>query len=50
VDLQGRPAWTVFFSLGGTTDTVTIGGNSFKSGHFAPNGQALFDLGSSYAR
>jgi hypothetical protein len=50
VDLQGRPAWTNYFNLGGTTDTVTIGGNSFKSGDFEPNGQAVFDLGSSYAR
>jgi hypothetical protein len=50
VDLQGRPAWTNYFSLGGTTDTVTIGSNSFKSGDLEPNGQAGFDLGSSYAR
>jgi hypothetical protein len=29
---------------------VTIGANNFKSGDFAPNGQAVFDLGSSDAR
>jgi hypothetical protein len=50
VDPQGRPAWINYFGLGGTTDTVTIGTNSFKSGNFAPNGQAVFDLGSSDAR
>jgi hypothetical protein len=50
VDLQGRPAWTIYFGLSGTTDTVTIGANSFKSSDFAPNGQAVFDLGSSDAR
>jgi hypothetical protein len=50
LDLQGRPNWTNYFSLGGTTDTITIGSNNFKSGHFAPNGQAMYDLGSSYAR
>jgi hypothetical protein len=31
-------------------DVVTIGANSFKSGDFAPNGHAVFDLGSSDAR
>jgi hypothetical protein len=36
--------------LGGTTDTVTVGSNSFKSGDFAPNGQGVFDLGDPYAR
>jgi hypothetical protein len=37
-------------SIGGTTDTVTIGIISFMSGDLAPNGQAVFDLGSSDAR
>jgi hypothetical protein len=36
--------------MGGTTDTVTTGSNSFKSGDSTPNGQAVFDLGSSDAR
>jgi hypothetical protein len=48
--LLGQPNWTNYFSLGGTTETVTIGSNNFKSGHFAPNGQGVFDLGDSYAR
>jgi hypothetical protein len=34
----------------GTTDTVTIGGNNFKSGDFIPISQAVFDLGSFVAR
>jgi hypothetical protein len=49
-DFQGRPAWTNYFGLGGTTYTVTIGGNNFKSGDLEPNGQAVFDLGSFDAR
>jgi hypothetical protein len=29
LDLPGRPSWTNFISLGGTTDTVTVGNNNF---------------------
>jgi hypothetical protein len=35
LDLPGRPPWINYFSLGGTTDALTIGSNNFRSGDSA---------------
>jgi hypothetical protein len=37
LELPGHPSWTNYFSLGGTTDTVTVGSNKFRCGLLLPN-------------
>jgi hypothetical protein len=46
VDLPGRPTWTNYFSLGGTTDTVTKGISNFKCGDLITNQADEYTLGS----
>jgi hypothetical protein len=50
VDLPGRPTWTDYISISGTTDTVTVGNHNFRCGDLMPNAASSYDIGTLLTR